>query len=336
MQVKSESYLKSGSNELRVLEFQVRGISFGINILKVKKIAKQLDCHTQVPDSHPAVRGMFRDRDTLVPVIDLTYFLDLTDHEDSSSSTHPKVVVTEFFGRSNGFLVDDINWIHHFFWADLIDAADALKGVESPFVSGIVRSDRDHAGKLLPDNQKRIIFMLDYESIILDLCPELEKKSDVVFEDTPQVDGSGMRALIAEDSPAVRTMLEIELAESGFDVTAVSDGQSALEEIEANPDFQLVITDVEMPRMDGLALLVAIREKFGKKIPVLIYSSIGDMGMKRRAEFLEANGHITKLNVNELRMMVGKILKGDAIPSLNDSDQQMQNAVESVELETVA
>jgi two-component system, chemotaxis family, chemotaxis protein CheV len=319
MQVKSESYLKSGSNELRVLEFQVRGISFGINILKVKKIASQLDCHTQVPDSHPAVRGMFRDRETLVPVIDLTHFLELSAHNDSSMSSHPKVIVTEFFGKSNGFLVDQINWIHHFLWEDLIDASQALKGVESPFVSGIVRPDRDHSGSHLPEEQKRMIFMLDYESIILDLCPELERKSDIVFEDLPQVDGAGMRALIAEDSPAVRTMLEIELSESGFEVVAVSDGKSAFEQIEANPDFQLVITDVEMPRMDGLALLVAIREKFGRKMPVLIYSSIGDMGMKRRAEFLEADGHITKLNVNELRMMIGKILKGEAIPSAVDN-----------------
>ncbi len=331
MQVKSESYLKSGSNELRVLEFQVRGISFGINILKVKNIANQLDCHTQVPDSHPAVRGMFRDRETLVPVIDLTYFLKLSGHSVELCSKNPKVIVTEFFGKSNGFMVDEINWIHHFYWEDLIDASQALKGVESPFVSGIVRPDRDHSGVTVPKDERRMIFMLDYESIILNLCPELERKSDIVFEDVPQVDGSGMRALIAEDSPAVRTMLEIELTESGFDVVAVSDGKSAFEEIEANPDFQLVITDVEMPRMDGLALLVAIREKLGRKIPVLIYSSIGDMGMKRRAEFLEADGHITKLNVHELRMMVGKILRGESISTdATDESEVRQQALASV------
>jgi len=309
MEVKSESYLKSGSNELRVLEFQVRGISLGINILKVKKISKELDCQTQVPDAHPAVRGVFRDRDTLIPIVDLTYFLDLNDHNQEAGSAHPKVIVTEFFGKSNGFLVDEINWIHHFYWEDLIDVTETLKGVNGPFVSGIVRPERNHEGVKVDVDQRRMVFMLDYESIILDLCPELEKKSDIVTEELPQVDGAGLRALIAEDSPVVRTMLELELAESGFDVVAVSDGKSALAQIEANPDFQLVITDVEMPRMDGLALLVAIRERFGRKLPVLIYSSIGDLGMKRRAEFLEADGHITKLNVNELRLMVGKILK---------------------------
>lgn len=323
MQVKSESYLKSGSNELRVLEYTVNGLSFGINILKVSKIVKQFDCFTQAPEAHPSVAGFFRDRDKLVPVIDLGYHLGLSPKTDVSA-TNKKVVITEFFGQANGLFVDEINWIHHFYWEDLIDASDVLKNIESRFVSGIVR----------PDKGERMVFMLDYESIILDLCPNLEQSGDITQAAEPQIEGRGMRALVAEDSPAVRAMLELELSESGFDVIAVSDGKAALEKIEENPDFQLVISDVEMPRMDGLALLVAIREKFGKTIPVMIYSSIGDMGMKKRAEFLEADAHITKLNVNELRMVARDVLVKHGILKGDGQTEQVSGAVNEAAVET--
>lgn len=320
MKVKSESYLKSGSNELRVLEYTIGGLAFGVNILKVSKIVKDLKDLTQVPDSHPSVAGMFRERDTVIPVIDLSYHLGLSTGRDLEPQAK-KVVVTEFFGKSNGFFVDEINWIHHFLWEDFIDASDVLKNIESRYVTGIVR----------PDKGDRMVFMLDYESIILDLCPHLEACGDMTQVTSPRVDGAGMRALVAEDSPSVRTMLELELSESGFDVTAVSDGRTALEKIIENPDFQLVITDVEMPRMDGLALLVEIRERYGRKIPVLIYSSIGDDGMKQRAEFLEADGHITKLDLNELRDKVNAILSGRGIippvvTDATDTDSPIENS----------
>lgn len=297
MKVKSESYLKSGSNELRVLEYKVKGQSFGINILKVSKIIMEMEKFTKVPDSNDSVTGIFDDRSSLVPTIDLAYFLGFSPEPITEGDTR-KVVVTEFFGRTNGLLVDEINWIHHFVWEDLIDVGSVLGSIKCPHVTGIVR----------PDGGDHMVLMLDYESIILNLCPELELSGHIDSATVPRFDGSGMRALIAEDSPAVAAMLEVELNESGFEVVTVGDGHSAIEIINAQPDFDLVISDVEMPRMDGLALLVAIREKYGKKIAVLIYSSIGDAGMKKRAEFLEADGHITKLNLDELRTAITEIL----------------------------
>lgn len=297
MKVKSESYLQSGSNELRVLEYKVQGLSFGINILKVSKIIKEMHKFTQVPDSSPSVTGIFDDLSGLVPTIDLAYFLGLSSAPITEGDRR-KVVVTEFFGKSNGLLVDEINWIHHFVWEDFIDVGSILVNMDCPHVTGIVR----------PDGGDHMVLMLDYESIILNLCPELELSGHIGSASVPRFDGAGMRALIAEDSPAVSAMLEVELRESGFEVVTVGDGHSAIEAIDAQPDFDLVITDVEMPRMDGLALLVAIREKYGRKISVLIYSSIGDAGMKKRAEFLEADGHITKLNLDELRTAITDIL----------------------------
>ena len=86
----AESYLKSGSNELRVLEYRTNGMSFGINILKVSKIVQKLVDFTRVPQAPPAVTGVFKDRDHLVPVLDLAYFLGI----NKEPSVHKNVIVT--------------------------------------------------------------------------------------------------------------------------------------------------------------------------------------------------------------------------------------------------
>ena len=114
----AESYLRSGSNELRVLEYRTTGMSFGINILKVSKIVSDLQQFTDVPGTHPAVKGVFRDMNRLVPVVDLAEFLGVTNDK----TKREKVIVTEFFGTQTGFWVEQIDWIHHFRWEDVIDA----------------------------------------------------------------------------------------------------------------------------------------------------------------------------------------------------------------------
>ena len=294
MELEAESYLKSGSNELRILEYQVGGRSFGINILKVSKIVKDLKCLTVAPESPPSVTGMFTDMGRVIPVIDIGHFLGIpTSDEDEVKR---KVLVTEFFSVTNAFWVDRVEWIHHFHWEDVVDAHGVLKGFDHKYVIGIVKPSDDH-----------MILMLDYETIILDLCPQLAnnefgKGSNVA------VSGEGKRILLSEDSPSVRNMLETEFSELGFEVVSTSDGKDALKQIEEGGSFDLVVSDVEMPQMDGLALTCAIRnnKKF-KDLPVIIYSSIGDIGMKARAEFLEANAHITKLNIEELLMKVNEL-----------------------------
>jgi two-component system chemotaxis response regulator CheV len=294
MKLEAESYLKSGSNELRVLEYRVGGRSFGINILKVCKIIKNLQCFISPPEAHPSVTGMFKDMDKVIPVIDLAHFLGLPS--DKSQESKRKVLVTEFFSITNGFWVDRVDWIHHFHWEDVIDAQGVLKGFDQKYVIGIVKPTED-----------RMILMLDYETIILDLCPNLRSK-DINRSALTSVKGSGKRILISEDSPSVRNMLETEFSELGFDVVSTSDGKEALDRIEADGNFDLVISDVEMPQMDGLALTCAIRnsDKF-RELPVIVYSSIGDIGMKSRANFLKANAHITKLNVEELLKKVEEL-----------------------------
>ncbi|MBD3216846.1 MAG: response regulator [candidate division Zixibacteria bacterium] len=291
----ANSYLKSGANELRVLEYNVCGMSFGINILKVKKIVSHMNQFMSMPESHAAIRGVFEERGNVVPLIDLAFFLGIPRDEDKPPE---KVIITEFFEMQNGFWVDRIDWIHHFKWEDVIDAAGVMHGFDQKYVIGIVKPSED-----------KMILLLDYENIILDICPQLRRDTNEMAEKS-EVEGRGRRILVAEDSPAIRNMLATELSEVGFEVEQARDGHEGWEKFqETKEPYDLVISDVEMPRMDGLALTVAIRGSEQKDTPVIVYSSIGDIGMKARANFLKANAHITKLNFEELLLEVDKMTR---------------------------
>ena len=307
-EVDAESYLSSGSNELRVLEYRVGGMSFGINILKVSKIVNQLTSFIEVPESHPAVRGCFKDIERLVPVLDIARLFGIEDQ----NTNREKVIVTEFFGILTGFWVDQVDWIHHFRWEDVIDAQQVMKGIDQRYVIGIVKP-----------TEERMVLLLDYETILLDVCPGLQGREVVTYK--TDADFSGKRILVAEDSPAVRAMLVNELTELGFDVYAASDGSIAWKEFEKKP-FDLVISDVEMPQMDGLALTLNIRKSAVPDTPVIVYSSIGDVGMKARAEFLKVDAHITKLNLDKVIQAVDKLMKGERIKfdMMEDSEDQVE------------
>ena len=309
MKLDAESYLKTGSNELRVLEYKVAGMSFGINILKVSKIVHELVDFTRLPESHPAIAGIFKDMNRVVPVIDLAKFLGIANEE----TKRQKLVVTEFFGMLSGFWVERVDWIHHFGWEDVIDAEKVFAGLEHKYTIGIVKPTED-----------RMVQLLDYETILLDLCPYLQQGN--VTEYQGSADFTGKRVLVAEDSPAVRTMLVTEMTDLGFQVVEKSDGELAWEAYQQQP-FDLVISDVEMPQMDGLALTMRIRQSERPSTPVIVYSSIGDIGMKARANFLKADAHVTKLNLDKLLKTADRLMRGEKVNPDGDADYEEQTVI---------
>jgi len=308
----AESYLRSGSNEVRVLEYRVADMAFGINILKVNKIVAHLADFTSVPETHHSIKGVFRDMDRLVPVVDLAGFLGIADENTQLR----KVIVTEFFGIQTGFWVDTIDWIHHFKWEDVIDANGVFSGIEQKYVIGLVKPSED-----------RMVQLLDYETILLDLCPHLQTATD-----RGEIDASfrARKVLVAEDSPAVRSMLVNELIEMGGEVVEASDGAQAWEAFQQQ-EFDLVICDVEMPQMDGLAVTLRIRQSERPDTPVIVYSSIGDIGMKARGKFLKADAHITKLNLEKLLITADKLMRGEKIEAAFEEEEELPELAEAVE-----
>jgi two-component system, chemotaxis family, chemotaxis protein CheV len=292
--IQADTYLKSGSNELKLLEYTSCGDNYGINILKVSRILSEMPGFRSVPQAHPAVRGVFNEHDKVIPVIDLGYFLDsgYTPLDESY-----RVIVTEFFGIHNAFLVSGVDMVHTVLWEQVIDAQQVLDFGRNPYIISIVQPTENH-----------MILLLDYETIIMEISPEhLEKhiKKGVKVK----IEGKRKKILVAEDSSSIRSMLQLELDERGFEVILARDGKEAFRILGEQDDIAMVITDVEMPAMDGLALTKEIKgNDRTRNIPVLVYSSIGDVGMKERAHYLEAEGHITKLNLDELYMKICEIL----------------------------
>jgi two-component system, chemotaxis family, chemotaxis protein CheV len=313
MKLDAESYLKSGSNELRVLEYRTCGMSFGINILKVSKIVSNLEDFTSVPESHPSVKGMFKDMNRLVPVVDLADFLGI----QCESKQLEKVIVTEFFGMQTGLWVHRIDWIHHFRWEQVIDAQDVFADINQRYVIGIVKPTEDH-----------MVLLLDYETILLDLCPGLAEKNAAVAAGS-HTGFQNKRILVAEDSPAVRLMLVDQITQQGGIVVEATDGKHAWEQFCKQP-FDLVISDVEMPQVDGLALTLNIRQSDRPNTPVIVYSSIGDMGMKARAAYLKADAHITKLNSEELMRVAEKLMRGEKLENNGFEDVVMSEGTAAV------
>ncbi len=286
IQTQADTYLRSGSNELKILEYTAAGDVYGINILKVNRVLAEMDSFRSIPDVHPAVRGVFNDHDRVIPLLDLGFFLG---GQKIDIDGHSRVIVTEFFGLLNGFLVDRVETVHTLGWDQVINAQNVLEKDQNPYVISIVRPRED-----------QMILLLDYETIILELMPnrvnkELQRGDKVA----PTV--GNHKILIAEDSSSIRDMLSLELEDHGFEVLVARDGREAHDMLMDNTDVSAIVTDVEMPHMDGLALTKAVKENAETAhIPVIVYSSIGDIGMKERAKFLQAEHHITKLNMNEL------------------------------------
>ncbi len=251
----------------------------------------------------------------LVPVIDLAGFLGLVNEK----SEKQKVIVTEFFGLLTGFLIDRVDWIHHFQWQDVIDTEKVFSNIDHRYVIGIVKP-----------TEERMVLLLDYETILLDLCPHL--RSGQSRSITAHEDFKGKRVLIAEDSPAVRAMLVNEMSDLGFEVVDTCDGTEAWAAFERT-SFDLVISDVEMPQMDGLALTLRIRQSERPATPVIVYSSIGDVGMKARAQFLKADAHITKLNLDRLIDTANRLIRGEKPDAVEAEHPPVVTARETIPVE---
>lgn len=352
MSYQAASYLRSGSNELKVLEYVCGGVHFGINVLKSSRILNLPTRLTRVAGAHHAVLGIFHNLGVNLPVIDLVAFLGLPDKRSEEELARRRVIVTEFFGQNNSFVIDHVERIYDLSWTDVQDASKIMDQLGSAYVLGMVnRGDNDP------------ILLLDYERIILDINPDaasiqvptdtaiiqevavgsLEKRRKKIEQATLAVepqripdsdDSIGTESsatvppaaapistpsfiptiLVAEDSKTVRNLVVSTLQDRGYQVIGAADGAEAKKIFDQDDTIALVLTDVEMPQMDGLSLTQAIRD-VDSDIPVILHSSIGDMGMKERARAVKANSHITKFNMEELVRTIDQFMEAYEVES---------------------
>ena len=293
--------LETGTNEFEIVEFSIGSVNYGINVAKVREVITRTPV-TEMPQAHPYIDGLFTLRGKAIPLVNLPRCLNMTSVGDPKN-----IIVTEINNYNIGFLVDSVSRIHRISWKDMEPAPEV--GDQSRVV-GIVKM------------QDKIILLLDFETIIAEINPEINAKL-TTFDDA-STDMKSRRAnvhvLCAEDSPLLRELLVNTLHESGYRfVRDFNNGQDAWNYLSNNltadlpieDQVRIIISDIEMPQMDGHRLLKLVREdqRFND-IPFILFSSLISEEMRRKGESLGANGQISKPEINQLIGLMDELIFG--------------------------
>lgn len=302
--------LEAGTNELEVLVFDLAGSHFGVNVAKVREVIKAPP-PTATPDMHPSVLGMFNMRGTLIPLVDLAKHLDLQDGEPAAFEDR-RVIVMEFNGRQTGFVVDGVEQIYRVSWGSVRSAPDVHKLGQGE------DADRLSSCTGVLEIKKRLILMIDFESIADAIT--LERKLHVEEVDNPgNVDRASKRVILAEDSVFMRQMMVRVFSNSGYDKLEVyPDGLQAWRAIESSKTdgsqpIDVLVSDIEMPQMDGLHLTKRIKaDPQLASIPVILFSSLISQDNINKGEQVGATLQIPKPELAEMVRLVDKAASGQA------------------------
>jgi two-component system chemotaxis response regulator CheV len=307
----AEILLESGTNELEVLVFGMGGGEFGVNVAKVREVILPTVV-TASPTQHSAVRGMFNLRGRVLPLVDLHRYLNIEPAEDESNR---RIIVTEFNGQHTAFMVDRVEQIHRMSWQNMRPVPDT-HGDSHFCLTGITEIG------------DRLVLMLDFESVVDHINMEDQLHIDVV-ENKLGVDRGTRTVCLAEDSQFIRGLMHSTLSASGYgQIKLFGNGEEiwrALEQADAAGEklCDVLITDVEMPRIDGLHLCRKMKaDNRFNEIPVILFSSLITEDTRHKGEQVGADEQIAKPQlpylveivdrwVHELDQREGKVGAGD-------------------------
>jgi len=284
--------LETGTNEFEIVEFRVGNVSYGINVAKVREVINVVPV-TQMPKSHHYVDGVFTLRGRLMPLVNLARCLGNT----GEATVAKNIIVSELNNYFVGFLVDEVSRIHRVSWSMMEPPPNVTS---SNLVVGVIKMEG------------RIVIILDFEKIVAEINPEINVKLTTVPKSTVAVQEQRKtkKIMVAEDSAMLRELLISTLHEAGFNnITAYKNGKEAWEAltevistgVAIEENVHILITDIEMPQMDGHHLIKRIRENRDlKKLPILIFSSLINEEMRRKGEAIGANGQASKPEIAKL------------------------------------
>lgn len=292
--------LESGTNEIEVMEFTVDDNLFGINVAKVTEIMMSAPVKF-IPHAHPAVEGIFKPRDTVITVIDLPKYLlgDAAQH-----GSKDLFIITNFNKMNIAFRVHTVVGISRISWKDIQKPDKALSGGEDSVATGIAQCGND------------LVTILDFEKIVAEISPETSIQVSEI-ERLGQRNRRDVPILVAEDSVLLSKMIHEALHKAGYvNVKMFANGQELwdyLESIRDDGDLSskaaLVITDIEMPQMDGHRLTKLIKDdKTFKKLPLVIFSSLISEEMRIKGKQLGADEQLSKPEIGHLVEIIDHLL----------------------------
>lgn len=298
--MESNILLESGTGELEILEFLIGNKHFAINIIKVKEVIDvEKGSITKLPQVNPSIAGLILCRNEIITLIDLKYIIEHQKQADSYS----KVIICEFNKLKVAFNIDAVLGVHRIKWEEIQKPDDVS-------INSLV------IGNILID--KTILLMLDFEKIVTDISPKTGISEDRIV-DVEYKDRSNIKIALADDSVLIRKLLKDTLIKAGFkNLKTFDDGKQIYDYLEKlanekgdkfSDDVQLVITDVEMPQMDGHTLTRRIKENpILRRLPVIIFSSLITDELKHKGESVKADAQLSKPEVGQLIEIVDKLV----------------------------
>jgi len=298
---KSNILLESGTNEIEVMRFSVSGEFYGINVAKVQEII-MAEKVKPMPHSHPAVEGIFKPREELITVINLVYYLFGENREHGEKDLF---IITNFNRMTVAFRVESIEGISRISWTDIQKPDKTISNGNEGVATGIAQCEG------------QLVTILDFEKIVAEIAPETTiQVSDVEKLGARQICDSPI--VIAEDSMLLQKMIDDCLERAGFThLINFSNGQEAwdyLHSIKNDSDLydkvNLVITDIEMPKMDGHRLTKLVKENENlKHIPLIIFSSLINQEMEIKGKQLGADEQLSKPEIGHLVEVMDHLLE---------------------------
>lgn len=290
--------LENGTNELMILEFTLGNNHYGINVAKIRTIMKY-EPVTPIPNAHPSIEGVFMPRDTMITAIDLKNCLGRGEMDPKGL-----FIITNFNKLDIAFHVDNVLGIHTVSWKDIIKPDVTISSAEEGVAIGIVKKD------------ERLVVILDFEKIVTDINPETGLKLSDINE-LGERERSNVPILIAEDSPLLNKLIVECLRKAGYgNLTHTENGRQAYDIITSckshgtlRDRVQVIISDIEMPEMDGHRLTKLVKtDEATSHIPVILFSSLVNDEMKRKGEALGADAQLSKPEIGNLVKIVDKLV----------------------------
>ena len=302
--------LETGANELEIIDFRmfeeledgsVYEWVLGVNVAKVKEVIQRPEHIFKSPGSPPEVEGLAKIRDQVIPIVNLQKWMKIKAPKDKKNKY---VIVMEFLREVIGILVHEAKRIRRIKWTDIKKPPASIDEKLGGKVVGVIE---------IEDGQ--LLLLLDFEGILDELG--MIKVFHVEDETSYNQSNEHFTILILDDSPVARKIIKKILTKDGHTVIEAQsgiEGLQILEEIKKEAEaegvditdkIQLIISDIEMPGMDGLTFTRKVKEDpVLSKIPVVINTSLSDKATVDKTKFVNADAHLVKFDTKDLLHIV--------------------------------
>ena len=285
-----------GQNRLELLLFRLDGPQlYGINVFKVREV---LQCPklTLIPKSHPVVCGVASIRGATIPILDLAMATGAGALKDQSN---PFVIITEYNTKTQGFLVRSVERIVNMNWEDIHPPP---KGTgHDHYLTAVTRMD------------DQLVEIIDVEKVLAEVSPSPETITQGVVDVETQSKALSLRVLTVDDSSVARKQVARCLQSVGVEVVSLNDGRQALDYLRKlveegkspSEEFLMMISDIEMPEMDGYTLTAEIRnDPRMQKLHIILHTSLSGVFNQAMVKKVGADDFLAKFRPDDLASRV--------------------------------